>query len=89
MVRSLLLCVCNFSSSVTVRYFNRDVDCIRTFFKRRFRYQSALYPRFRKTVEDSGKQVFDLDVIVEASGFGRKELKALEEVHIFPIFNIF
>jgi RIO-like serine/threonine protein kinase len=63
------------------RYFNRDVECIRTFFKRRFRYESALYPRFRKTVEESGKESgFKLDVMVEASGFGHKEMKVLEEV---------
>jgi RIO kinase 2 len=61
-------------------YFNRDVECIRTFFKRRFRYDSALYPRFRKTVEESGEAAgFKLDVMVEASGFGRKEMKVLEE----------
>ncbi|KAF9569639.1 RIO1-domain-containing protein [Agrocybe pediades] len=60
-------------------YFNRDVECIRTFFKRRFRYESSLYPRFRKTVEESGKGGFKLDVMVEASGFGRKEMKMLEE----------
>ncbi len=61
------------------------MDCIRTFFRRRFRYESALYPRFRKTVEESGKEVFDLDVMVEASGFGRKEMNALAEVQISPI----
>ncbi|KIM48138.1 hypothetical protein M413DRAFT_439857 [Hebeloma cylindrosporum] len=60
-------------------YFNRDVECIRTFFKRRFRYESALYPRFRKSVEESGEAGFKLDVMVEASGFGRKEMKVLEE----------
>ena len=64
------------------RYFNRDVECIRTFFRRRFRYESQLYPRFRKTVEDSGQASFKLDVMVEASGFGRKEMKALEEVNL-------
>jgi len=60
-------------------YFNRDVECIRTFFKRRFRYESSLYPRFRKVVEESGQDGFRLDVMVEASGFGRKEMKVLEE----------
>ncbi|KAJ7254040.1 RIO1 family-domain-containing protein [Mycena haematopus] len=35
-------------------YFNRDVECIRTFFKRRFRYESALYPRFRSTLSEDG-----------------------------------
>ena len=32
-----------FSSS---RYFNRDVQCIRDFFLRRFSYESELYPKF-------------------------------------------
>lgn len=63
------------------RYFNRDVECIRTFFKRRFRYESSLYPRFRKTLEDLDQGPgFKLDVMVEASGFGKKDMKVLEEV---------
>ncbi|KAF8168033.1 RIO1-domain-containing protein [Crassisporium funariophilum] len=62
-------------------YFNRDVECIRTFFKRRFRYESSLYPRFRKTLDDTDQGPgFKLDVMVEASGFGRKEMRVLEEV---------
>lgn len=28
-------------------YFQRDVDCIREFFKRRFGYESELYPIFK------------------------------------------
>jgi RIO kinase 2 len=56
------------------------VECIRTFFKRRFRYESSLYPKFRKVIEDSGETGFKLDVMVEASGFGRKQMKELEEV---------
>ncbi|KAG6902908.1 hypothetical protein C0995_010078 [Termitomyces sp. Mi166 len=59
-------------------YFNRDVECIRTFFKRRFQYESALYPRFRKIVAEEGDN-FRLDVVVAASGFGHKDQKTLEE----------
>jgi RIO kinase 2 len=59
------------------------VECIRTFFKRRFRYESALYPRFKSTLSEGdaadGKE-FRLDVVVAASGFGRKEMQVLEEV---------
>lgn len=66
------------------RYFNRDVECIRTFFRRRFGYESALYPRFQKTVSDGAEREkedgFRLDVVVAASGFSRKEAKILEEV---------
>ncbi|PFH54538.1 hypothetical protein AMATHDRAFT_37877 [Amanita thiersii Skay4041] len=61
-------------------YFNRDVNCIRTFFKRRFQYESSLYPRFRKVVsENPSEPDFRLDVVVEASGFKRKDMKNLEE----------
>ncbi|KAF8609451.1 RIO1-domain-containing protein [Ceratobasidium sp. AG-I] len=63
-------------------YFNRDVECIRRFFRRRFNYESAVYPRFSKAVatesEDEGHG-FRLDVVVAASGFGGKETKVLEE----------
>ncbi|KAI0257553.1 RIO1-domain-containing protein [Lactifluus subvellereus] len=67
-------------------YFNRDVECIRTFFRRRFRYESAIYPRFKSTIGDGSKDDdnFRLDVVVEASGFGRREMRALEQVR--PLF---
>lgn len=65
-------------------YFNRDVECIRTFFKRRFHYESSLYPRFQSTVteESQGKDGtgFRLDVMVAASGFGRREMDILSNV---------
>jgi RIO kinase 2 len=54
------------------------VECIRTFFRRRFRYESKLYPRFRTVLKDAGE--FQLDVVVAASGFGKKEMRSLEEV---------
>ncbi|KAJ7110144.1 RIO1-domain-containing protein [Mycena epipterygia] len=62
-------------------YFNRDVECIRTFFKRRFRYESALYPRFKSTMSADGVATgdFRLDVVVAASGFKQKDMKILEE----------
>ncbi len=59
-------------------YFNRDVDCIRTFFRRRFGYESQLYPKFAL---DSGRE-FSLDVQVTASGFSRKLQQELEEVGV-------
>ncbi|KIO26465.1 hypothetical protein M407DRAFT_200419 [Tulasnella calospora MUT 4182] len=64
-------------------YFNRDVECIRTFFKRRFNYESNLYPRFQKTIDskdDGDGEGFRLDVVVAASGFKKQDLQALEEV---------
>ncbi|CEG77344.1 Putative Atypical/RIO/RIO2 protein kinase [Rhizopus microsporus] len=56
-------------------YFNRDVDCIRTFFRRRFGYESALYPKFTRDVN----REFSLDVQVAASGFSKKMQKELED----------
>ena len=32
------------------RYFDRDVGCIREFFKRRFNYESELFPNFTDVV---------------------------------------
>lgn len=69
-------------------YFNRDVDCIRTFFKRRFGYESLVWPKFTSTLKEGeekrGKEgdtdTFRLDVVVAASGFGGKEQEELEKV---------
>ncbi|MBW0503271.1 hypothetical protein O181_042986 [Austropuccinia psidii MF-1] len=59
-------------------YFNRDVECIRSFFLKRFRYESKLYPKFTSIVRE-GHREMDLDVEVEASGFGKGESRKLEE----------
>lgn len=63
-------------------YFNRDVECVRRFFKRRFKYVAVgggedtdgwgdgykyAYPKL-KDIERKG----DLDVQVKASGYGKK-----------------
>ncbi|KAG6336937.1 hypothetical protein ID866_2131 [Astraeus odoratus] len=62
-------------------YFNRDVECIRTFFRRRFKYESTLYPRFKsiRNGKDEEGGAFQLDVVVAASGFAKKDQKILEE----------
>ncbi|KAI9619681.1 hypothetical protein H4Q26_014063 [Puccinia striiformis f. sp. tritici PST-130] len=66
-------------------YFNRDVQCIRSFFLKRFRYQSTLYPKF-KTIVREGTREMNLDVEVEASGFGKGESRKLEEyMEVFGI----
>lgn len=63
------------------RYFNRDVECIRRFFRRRFRYESVLYPRFKTVLKEGGRtDAFQLDVMVAASGFSNKDMKTLETV---------
>jgi RIO kinase 2 len=33
-------------------FFDRDVECIRRFFRRRFRYESDDYPTFQETMRD-------------------------------------
>lgn len=62
-------------------YFNRDVECIRTFFARRFKYESSVFPKFTSVVRD-GVREFDLDVEVAASGFRKEDKRALEEVRV-------
>lgn len=73
-------CVLVISWLMRFRYFNRDVQCIRTFFKRRFRYESSLFPVFKTTLKGENSEGFRLDVAVEASGFGRRDMKVLEQV---------
>ncbi|KAH9950467.1 RIO1-domain-containing protein [Amylocystis lapponica] len=63
-------------------YFNRDVQCIRKFFRKRFRYESNLYPRFSNTRAQghSGDgDDFRLDIVVSASGFKQRDQEVLEE----------
>lgn len=66
-----------------LRYFNRDVECIRRFFRRRFRYESSIYPRFRSINSEKsgdGSDEWHLDLVVAASGWNQGEQKVLEEV---------
>ncbi len=61
-------------------YFDRDVNCIKRFFQRRFHFTSdAKGPHFsdaRKLIGKDGAK--RLDVSVEASGFSKKMAKELE-----------
>jgi RIO kinase 2 len=56
-------------------YFNRDVECIRLFFKKRFNYISKLFPKFREDTERG----ISLDVEVMASGYSKS--KAVQMVN--------
>ncbi|KAG0633746.1 RIO1 family-domain-containing protein [Tuber brumale] len=56
-------------------YFERDVKCIKDFFKKRFRYTADDDGPFWGDVRRVGK----LDVLVEASGFSKKQAKELEK----------
>ena len=59
-------------------YFDRDVECIRTFFRRRFGYESRLYPRFSVDVT----RQTSLDVEVAASGFfAKRQQDEFEELY--------
>jgi RIO kinase 2 len=57
-------------------YFDRDVECVRVFFKRRFGYESRRFPRL---AEDVTRRT-SLDVEVEASGFARRQQDELERL---------
>ncbi|KAJ3082409.1 Serine/threonine-protein kinase RIO2 [Quaeritorhiza haematococci] len=65
-------------------YFNRDVTCIRTFFARRFHYESKLYPKFSRDAkrggEDGDGEGFNLDVVVAASGFTKRQQEEFEKL---------
>ncbi|XP_017795801.1 PREDICTED: serine/threonine-protein kinase RIO2 [Habropoda laboriosa] len=53
-------------------YFERDVNCVRDFFKRRFAYESELYPTF----EDISREDC-IDVEIKASGVTKEMEKDL------------
>lgn len=61
-------------------YFQRDVDCVKRFFSRRFGFTSddpgPFFKEAKKTVGKNG--IKRLDVEVEASGFSKKMAKELE-----------
>ncbi|PIO76666.1 hypothetical protein TELCIR_01262 [Teladorsagia circumcincta] len=61
-------------------YFNRDVECVRTFFKRKFDYDSDDYPKFSDITRK-----YNLDVELEASGFTKQMDIDLNKV----ILNLF
>lgn len=61
-------------------YFDRDVNCIKRFFERRFHFTSnEKGPHFADAKKLVGKDgIKRLDISVEASGFSRKMAKELE-----------
>jgi RIO kinase 2 len=65
-------------------YFERDVDCIRAFFRKRFGYEAEDWPRWERDVVDvflkeDGQQVA-LDVEVQASGFTKKAMEDFDRL---------
>ncbi|KAG5922285.1 hypothetical protein E4U42_005524 [Claviceps africana] len=61
-------------------YFDRDVECIKRFFSRRFHFTSSTPGPFYKDAKKRLKrsELTRLDAAVEASGFTKKMLKDLE-----------
>lgn len=61
-------------------YFDRDVNCVKRFFERKFHFTSTepgpFYKDAKKTVGQNGAR--RIDVAVEASGFTKKMSKELE-----------
>jgi RIO kinase 2 len=58
-------------------YFERDVQCVRNFFKKRFSYESELYPTFAEIERED-----NLDVEVAVSGFTKEMEQDLDaEIH--------
>uniref|UniRef100_A0A023GCV8 Serine/threonine-protein kinase RIO2 n=1 Tax=Amblyomma triste TaxID=251400 RepID=A0A023GCV8_AMBTT len=55
-------------------YFDRDVNCVREFFKKRFGYESELYPKFTDIERDD-----TLDLETTASGFSKEVKEELDE----------
>lgn len=55
-------------------YFDRDVNCIKEFFKKRFNYESELFPEFKDIRRESS-----LDIEIAASGY-TKEMQEDDEL---------
>jgi len=55
-------------------YFDRDVDCIRKFFSKRYDYESECYPTFADL-----SRIDNLDVEVAASGFSKDLSDAFDQ----------
>uniref|UniRef100_A0A8B9I5X2 non-specific serine/threonine protein kinase n=2 Tax=Anser brachyrhynchus TaxID=132585 RepID=A0A8B9I5X2_9AVES len=59
-------------------YFDRDVNCVKEFFKKRFNYESELFPSFQDIRRESS-----LDVEIAASGY-TKEMQEDDEL-LYPV----
>lgn len=70
-----------------ISFFNRDVNCIRRFFRRRFHFEGTSWPLWKDVLaeikESSERPRIDLEV--EASGFGLELQQQLEDVSCWLI----
>jgi RIO kinase 2 len=58
------------------QYFDRDVQCIRTFFSKRFGYEGETYPKF----EEVALPKYHLDTQVAASGYTKERQHTFEQL---------
>jgi RIO-like serine/threonine protein kinase len=42
--------------SLTSSFFNRDVNCIRKFFRKRYRYEAATWPTWKDVLEEEAEE---------------------------------
>lgn len=61
-----------------VEFFNRDVTCIKDYFKRKFGLEFEDLPRLETDVERKA----DLDKEIKASGFLRDNVENLEDMEL-------
>ncbi|XP_011501183.1 PREDICTED: serine/threonine-protein kinase rio2-like [Ceratosolen solmsi marchali] len=54
-------------------YFSRDVHCIQQFFRRRFSYESSLYPKFQDVLKKSNTNKTILKVILKSPSISDNE----------------
>lgn len=68
---AISLCTCTL---YLYRYFDRDVQCIRNYFRKKFDYESERFPSFTNITKEEG-----VDLEVEASGFTREMQNTFDE----------
>lgn len=65
-------------------YFNRDVNCVRIFFQRKFNFEGLDWPKFSDI-----ERRHNLDIEVAASGFTKKMALDLNKVRLIFLRNNF
>lgn len=56
-------------------FFNRDVECVREFFRKKLKFDSEDFPKFADV-----ERKYDLDVELAASGFTKKMAQDVNKV---------
>ncbi|SOV05507.1 related to RIO2 protein [Ustilago sp. UG-2017a] len=63
-------------------YFDRDVECVRRFFRKRFRYHSDEYPRFQDVVPEHARKQTKLPKTAPDAQNGEQASPAPESGHV-------